>query len=90
MGRKFQRLAIFISIFVVLGAYLSYVPNSEGVEQMGRIRLLTASMRISRFVVSIIIFFRTFPHLFDLLRVLYLKHWVLPLDGIFNEIVESY
>jgi hypothetical protein len=57
MGRKLQRLAIIISIFIVLAAYLSYVPNTEGVEQMNRIRLLSASVKIIRFVVSIGIFF---------------------------------
>jgi hypothetical protein len=57
MGRKFQRLAIIISIFIVLTAYLSYVPNSEGVPQMNRIRLLSASMKIIRFIVSTKILF---------------------------------
>jgi hypothetical protein len=90
MGRKFQRLAIFISIFVVLGAYLSYVPNSEGVAQMGRIRLLSASMKLIRLVVSIDIISRSHLNLFDLHRVLYRKHWVLVLRGIFNDIVERY
>jgi hypothetical protein len=57
MGRTLQRLVIIISILIVLGAYLSYVPNSEGVAQMNRIRLLSASMKIVRFVVSTEIFF---------------------------------
>jgi len=51
MGRKFQRLAILTSILITLFAYLWYVPNSEGVPQMNRIRLLGASMKIIRFIV---------------------------------------
>ena len=54
MSRKFQRLAIITSILISLFAYLYYVPNSEGVSQMGRIRLLSAAMKIVGFVVSII------------------------------------
>lgn len=59
MGRTLQRLVIIISILIVLGAYLSYVPNNEGVAQMNRIRLLSASMKIVRFVVSTEIFLLT-------------------------------
>ena len=54
MARTFQRLAIVLSILITLIAYLSYVPNSEGVPQMDRIRLLSASMKIISFVVRII------------------------------------
>ena len=51
MARKFQGLALLTSILVVLSAYLYHVPNSEGVEQMGRIRLLSASMKVISFIV---------------------------------------
>ncbi|CAF4764426.1 unnamed protein product [Rotaria sp. Silwood1] len=50
MARKLQCLAIISSILIVLFAYLYYVPNSEGVPQMNRIRLLSASMKIIRFI----------------------------------------
>lgn len=52
MIRKFQRLAIISSILIVLFAYLYHVPNSEGVPQLNRIRLLSASMKIISFIVS--------------------------------------
>jgi hypothetical protein len=58
MGRRFQRLAILISIFIIFIAYLCYLPNTEGVEQMNRIRLLNASMKIIQFIVSTEILFR--------------------------------
>ena len=51
MARVLPSLAIFLSIVLSLVAYLSYVPNSEGVPQMDRIRLLSASMKIIRFIV---------------------------------------
>jgi hypothetical protein len=54
MARKFQILAIIISMVVSLFAYLYHVPNSEGVPQMNRIRLLSAAMKIVGFVVSIL------------------------------------
>jgi uncharacterized protein with PQ loop repeat len=57
MGRKFQRLAIVISIFIVIVAYFIYLPDTEGVEQMNRIRSISASMKIIRFIVSTRIFF---------------------------------
>jgi hypothetical protein len=52
MARKFQRLAIIISILTVLFAYLYNVPNSEGVPQINRIRRISASMKIIRFIAS--------------------------------------
>ena len=55
MPRKLQLLAIITSILVVIFAYLYHVPNSEGVPQMDRIRLLSASMKIISFVVSRIV-----------------------------------
>lgn len=53
MTRRFQRLAIIGSLVALLGMYLYHVPNSEGVAQMDRIRLLSASMKIANFIVSI-------------------------------------
>ena len=53
MARNLARLALISSILVCLGAYLYHVPNSEGVPQMDRIRLLSASMKVIWFVVSI-------------------------------------
>jgi multisubunit Na+/H+ antiporter MnhB subunit len=54
MARKFQRLAIITSFLIVLFAYLYHVPNSQGVPQMGRIRLISASMKVIGLIVSII------------------------------------
>ena len=51
MSRSFQRLAIVVAITAALLAYLYHVPNSEGVPQMDRIRLLSASMKLVSFVV---------------------------------------
>ncbi|CAF2957169.1 unnamed protein product [Rotaria sp. Silwood2] len=50
MARKLQCLAIISSVLIVLFAYLYHVPNSEGVPQMNRIRLLSASMKIISFI----------------------------------------
>lgn len=51
MSRSWQRLAIVFSVSAALTAYLYHVPNSEGVPQMERIRLLSASMKLVSFVV---------------------------------------
>ena len=53
MARRFQGLAIIGSLVVLLAMYLYHVPNSDGVAQMDRIRLLSASMKIVKFIVSI-------------------------------------
>jgi hypothetical protein len=53
MVRKFQALAILSSILISVFAYLYHVPNSEGVPQMDRIRLISAAMKLINFVVSI-------------------------------------
>ena len=53
MSRTLQRFAITIGITAVILAYLYHVPNSEGVPQMDRIRLLSASMKIVSFVVRL-------------------------------------
>ncbi|CAF1099753.1 unnamed protein product [Rotaria sordida] len=50
MTRKLQRLAIISSVLIILFAYLYHVPNSEGVPQMNRIRLLSGSMKIIKFI----------------------------------------
>lgn len=60
MARKFQLLAIITSVLIGLFAYLYYVPNSEGIPQMDRIRLLSASMKIIRFIVSTILLTSSF------------------------------
>ncbi len=66
MARKFQRLAIITSILIVLFAYLYHVPNSQDVPQMGRIRLISASMKVIGFIVSII-FLNFFIDIFSFL-----------------------
>lgn len=53
MTRRLQRWAIFGSITITLLAYLFHVPNNEGVDQMGRIRVLSATMKIIKFTVSV-------------------------------------
>ncbi|CAF1279597.1 unnamed protein product [Adineta steineri] len=50
MAGKLPRLAIILGSFVTLIAYLYHVPNSEGVAQMDRIRIISASMKIINFV----------------------------------------
>jgi hypothetical protein len=69
MGRKFQFLAILTSILIILFAYLYNVPNSEGIPQMNRIRLLGASMKIIRFIVRIFFVVEIFILLVFLYRV---------------------
>lgn len=56
MGRKLSSLALIGTVLAGLVAYLYNVPNSEGVEQMDRIRLLSAAMKLIGFVVSMIFF----------------------------------
>ena len=65
MARRLQSLAIFASLVALLGMYLSHVPNSEGVPQMNRIRLLNAAMKITKFVVSISSCLQTHQYMFD-------------------------
>jgi hypothetical protein len=52
MTCKVQYLIIIGSILIFIFAYLYHVPNNEGVSQMNRVRLLSASMKIIKFIVS--------------------------------------
>ncbi|CAF0903257.1 unnamed protein product [Adineta ricciae] len=47
MARTAQRLAIIAAITASIMAYLWRAPNSEGIEQLDRIRALTASMKVT-------------------------------------------
>lgn len=51
MARRLQLFAIFAALVALLGMYLFHVPNSEGVPQMDKIRLINAAMKIIKFVV---------------------------------------
>ena len=51
MARTAQRLAIIAAITASIMAYLWRAPNSEGIEQLDRIRALTASMKITYIIV---------------------------------------
>jgi hypothetical protein len=51
MARAFQRLAVIIGIAASFFGYLYHVPDSDGVPQMGRVRLLSATMKIVGFAV---------------------------------------
>ena len=51
MGRRVQRLAIIIVIIATFIAYLSRVPNSEGIEQINRIRGLAAVLKLTHLLV---------------------------------------
>jgi hypothetical protein len=55
MTRTAQRLAIIGTITISLLAYLFHVPNGEGVAQMNRIRLLSATMKTIKFMVSMLV-----------------------------------
>lgn len=46
MARALQRLAVLVGIVASLLGYLYHVPGSDGVPQIGRIRLLSATMKI--------------------------------------------
>ncbi|CAF4415916.1 unnamed protein product [Rotaria sp. Silwood2] len=53
MDRKLQCLAIISSVLMIFFSYLYCVPNSQGVSQMNRLRLLSASMKIVSFISKI-------------------------------------
>ena len=40
------------ALLIAVSAYLFHVPNGENVAQMNRIRVISATMRIIKFVVS--------------------------------------
>ena len=56
MTRTVQRLAIVGAIVATIIGYLYQAPHSEGIEQMNRVRVLGASMKIIDFVVRMIRF----------------------------------
>lgn len=51
MARTLQRLAIIIVIIATFIAYLSRVPNSEGIEQINRVRGLAAVLKLTHLLV---------------------------------------
>ncbi|CAF1358862.1 unnamed protein product, partial [Didymodactylos carnosus] len=52
MARSLQKFAIFMGIFATIFAYLYHVPHSQGVDEMKKIRPLSASMKIINFIVE--------------------------------------
>ncbi|CAF2135386.1 unnamed protein product [Rotaria magnacalcarata] len=50
MGYKFQWSATLGSFIICILAHLYHVPNSENISQMNRVRLLSASMKIIKFI----------------------------------------
>lgn len=51
MARTGQRIAIAIAVSASFIAYLFHAPNSEGVEQVNRIRGLAATMKLTQLLV---------------------------------------
>lgn len=51
MARTFQRLAILIAITGTFIAYLSRMPNSDGIEQINRVRSLAAMLKLTHLLV---------------------------------------
>jgi hypothetical protein len=51
MPRIAQRLAIIGAVTASIIGYLYYTPNTEGMEQVNRVRALSAVMKITHFVV---------------------------------------
>lgn len=56
MPRTAQRLAIIGAITATIIGYLYQAPNTEGMEQLNRIRALGATMKIAHFIVCILMF----------------------------------
>jgi hypothetical protein len=56
MARIAQRLAIIAAISASIIGYLYHAPNSEGIAQLNQVRILGASMKITRFIVCYILF----------------------------------
>ena len=52
MVRSAPVFAIIISIIASVLGYLLYIPHSEGVAQLNRIRVISAAMKTIKFVVS--------------------------------------
>jgi hypothetical protein len=67
MVRIVQSLAILVAISASLIGYLYYAPNSEGIAQMDRIRPIATAMKLTQFVVCIILFI-LFYNIFKLYR----------------------
>jgi Ni,Fe-hydrogenase I cytochrome b subunit len=55
MARTAQRLAIIIAITASIIGYLYHAPNSEGIAQLNRVRMMGASMKIIHFIVCCIL-----------------------------------
>lgn len=56
MARNLQRVAIVGAIVASLVGYLSYAPNSEGIAQMGRVRVIGAGLKLGHLIVCNILF----------------------------------
>lgn len=53
MGCNILRLAILIAIIASLIGYLFQAPNSEGIEQLNRVRALTVPMKLAYLIVCL-------------------------------------
>jgi len=56
MARTAQHLAIIVAISASIIGYLYHAPNSEGIAQLNRVRVLGASMKITQLIVCYILF----------------------------------
>jgi len=67
MGRTAQRLAIIGAITASIIGYLYHAPNSKGISQLNRLRMMGASMKIVHFIVCCI-FLILFYNIFQFCR----------------------
>jgi hypothetical protein len=51
---QYLRVTIFIAIFASVIGYLAYAPNSEGIDQLNRVRAIVAPMKIAHLIVDIL------------------------------------
>ena len=51
-----QRFAIIVAILASIFGYLYHAPNSEGIAQFDRVRILNAVLKITYHIVSCILF----------------------------------
>lgn len=47
------RLTVLVAVIAIFIGYLYYAPNSEGIAQMNRVRILTAPMKLAHLVVCV-------------------------------------
>jgi dolichyl-phosphate-mannose--protein O-mannosyl transferase len=74
MVRTAQRVAIVVAIAATIIGYLYHAPNSEGIAQMNRVRVVAATMKVFQSIVCSFVFilFYNICHVYSVQRLNYL------------------